>query len=701
MTSLKELRRLWSEEDTLAKFLLVSVLLLVVFAYLPTLQFDYVTQDQWRAFRYQSDVDSPLERLQECLSMLPVYYARTGRPLVWITECLEHLFVENISDFKYLRPFVLIVVIFTVVYLSLVIKKMCNDWVSAAIIAAIFTTAPAYSFMYLQSWPALMVLISIPLAAASYKMFIDKVLSEYCSCKYLTLSFGFFLVACLIYPTFAFVVLPMALIQFICEDEICFKNRVKKIFATLVFYALTTAAYYLLVKLFSQMLELYQPNLPSLGPYEVSAQISPAIILNRVIEVVTYFYRMPPANFTAFHGATLAIMIATSITAGIKFSLIRHKHFYTSLVCYSFATFLVCALVLSASISPWVFSKMNVLANRHLLPLYLFISFAFVWVVRGFLLYVKVDTCKIRLLSVLLILLPIAVLQNSNSILEVVSTRTEIEMLRAKLKDWDGEGQLNKKFLLVIRPEIPRPLGVEKLLDDGGYGNDNAVLASSKNPVSIPWMVSAVLKEKQQDRKYNIVDCGLDTVSCVSNALVNENNIVVAYAGGVGAPDSNTISYVVKPYVVDFSELTSKPVKLVFKEVELPSVTASSVLDGFGAQGLFLQTPPGWHAGKNPRYPQTLEVDFKESIPVSSISFLPQDKTLISRCPKSVRIKVSEDKHSWIAVAADDDVCTPNSSDGWHKLQLPQKIDARYMKIEILANCGDPEFLTLRGLKVE
>jgi hypothetical protein len=42
-------------EDRLSRGVILVSLLLVVFAYLPTLQFDYVTQDQWRAFRYSTE----------------------------------------------------------------------------------------------------------------------------------------------------------------------------------------------------------------------------------------------------------------------------------------------------------------------------------------------------------------------------------------------------------------------------------------------------------------------------------------------------------------------------------------------------------------------------------------------------------------------------------------------------------------------
>ena len=74
----------WSAPDALSKCLIVLSLLFVLFAYLPTLQFDYVTQDQRRAFRYSTQEQTPYDRAKACEEMIPQFYALTGRPLVWI-----------------------------------------------------------------------------------------------------------------------------------------------------------------------------------------------------------------------------------------------------------------------------------------------------------------------------------------------------------------------------------------------------------------------------------------------------------------------------------------------------------------------------------------------------------------------------------------------------------------------------------------
>lgn len=703
MSAIKELFNEWAQTNALSRFLVISVIGLLTIAYLPTLQFDYVTQDQWRAFRYQSNVDTPIERLKECSSMVSSFYTQTGRPLVWPTECLEHAFVSEISDFKYLRPFALALVIFTAIYLSLIIRNYTGEWLSALTVASIFLTAPAYSFMYLQGWPALMVLFSICFAGGSYKSYITNEKIKNNSYTLLIGSSVFFLAACMIYPAFAFIVLPLALIRFVGESNVRFTQRIKNLINTLTFYAALSAVYYIFVKLSVFSLVYFKGSLPSLGSYEVSAQLSPNIILDRINEAATYFSLMPPANFPTFRGVTLAILIVFSAIAGIKFSSIGRNGSYTGSVYYTIATFLVSSTVLLASTSPWLFSKMDSLATRHLLPFYLFTSFAIVWIAKELLpLIFKEASVKKLLVTPIIIFLPIALYQNKMSFLEVASTTTEIEMLRAKLSDWSrNEEHASKRFILIVRPELFKPLGIERLIHEDKYGNDNAVLASSENPVSIPWMVKAVLEETNRGQKHNVIDCGFDTETCVQKALANKGNIVIAYTGGVGSTHNKVINSPTQPYVINFSELTSRTTTPEIRVVELPSIVATSVLGEYGPEGLFMQIPPGWHAEINPVYPQALKIDFKKIKSFDSIYFLPQDTALISRSPKKIRIKISDDEQTWAEVLSSTDVCTPNEPDGWHKFNLPRKFYARYVKVEILANCGDPEFLTLLGLKVE
>lgn len=706
MLGKKDIFNSWKSQDAITKALIVAVLGLVVFAYLPTLQFDYVTQDQWRAFRYSSNEQSASARLAQCFSMLPSFYTQTGRPFVWPTECIEHAFVGEISDFKYLRPLALAVVIFTVIYLASIISAVMGGVVTAFVVSAVFITAPAYSFMYLQGLPALMVLISVALAAASYKHHTESLANDSGRYKHLLYSSLLFLAACMIYPAFAFIVLTLALIKYAGSSVDSVAKKLKDLIVTLAFYGLLSGIYYLFVKLSVLILTHFQGNLPSLGSYEVSAQLSPAVVLGRISEVANYFFMMPPMNFPAFHGASFAILVAFSVALGFASLPPNRKNKYlTASVLVGIAFLVSCAVLLSSTV-PWLFSKMDALATRHLLPFYLFICFAVVFTLKAILQSVfKLGGEKISMAIVLLVLVPISVVQNKNSFLEIASTRAEIEMLRSKISQGVKTGGLTttNRFILVVRPSqfTPRPIGIENLLTNDKYGNDNAVLASSKNPVSIPWMINAVFREELPDNKLNVVDCGFDTESCVAIALAKPKNIAVAYVNGSGAPKSDFIKSPTQPYVINISELTSKLVNPAIKIVESPTISATSTLDDFGPQGLFMEIAPGWHAKRNPEYPQTLSIDFKDAKYFDTISFLPQDKTLIARAPKAVRIKISSDGKLWRTVAQVGDMCSYNSPSGWSKFNLPSKVEARHLEIEILSNCGDPEFLTLRGIKVE
>lgn len=702
MFDLKEILRFWKSQDAFTKYLIISVLSLVVFAYLPTLQFDYVTQDQWRAFRYSSSEQSSFERLTKCTSTLPSFYILTGRPFVWPTECLEHAFVDKISDFKYLRPLSLAVVVFTVIYLSSIINKFTGGVVTALVVSAVFITAPAYSFMYLQGLPALMVLISIVLAAASYKHYTESLTSDSGRYKHSIYSSLLFLTACMIYPAFAFIVLPLALMKFASSDADSVAQKLKELSLTLAFYGLMSGIYYLFVKIYVILTPAIN-DLPNLGLYEVSAQLSPSVIFERISRVVNYFFMMPPMNFPTFHGVSFAVLVAFSVVLGLTSLRSNHENRYLTASFLVGVAFFVSCVVLLSSTAPWLFSKMDELSTRHLLAFYLFISFAAVFALKAALQSVfKLSDYKVSLAIVMLVLVPISVIQNGNSFLEIASTRAEIEMLRSKINQWAKNGGLSgNRFILIVRPTSTRPTSINNLLNDDGYGNDNAVLASSQNPVSIPWMVNAIFREEFRDRKINVVDCGFDTESCVSSAIENPKNIVVAYSYDNRTSKQDFITCSIQPYVINISELSPKPINPIIKIVESPSISATSTLDYFGPQGLFMALAPGWHAKRNPEYPQVLNIDLKEKKSIGSISFLPQSSTFIARSPKSVRIKTSNNGQLWHTVANGDDMCSANSPGGWHKFNLPNKVEARYLEIAIISNCGDPDFLTLRGLKIE
>lgn len=107
---------------------------------------------------------------------------------------------------------------------------------------------------------------------------------------------------------------------------------------------------------------------------------------------------------------------------------------------------------------------------------------------------------------------------------------------------------------------------------------------------------------------------------------------------------------------------------------------------------------PGWYSAKPPDFPEWILVDFRSSRDVTMIGMLAEDDHQ-ARAPKIIRIESSQDGKTWSAMIASEIPCAPNSDGGWLNLGLLGTATGRYLKIVILANCGDPEYISVRGLR--
>jgi hypothetical protein len=680
----------------------VISLLLVLFAYLPTLQFDYVTEDQWRAFRYSTKEQTPYDRAKSCVKLIPQFYVLTGRPLVWITECVEHATVAKISDFIYLRPIVLSIVLVTAIYLGAVLAPIVGGLTMGVMAASTLLMAPAYSFMYLQSMPAAMVLISIILAAASFSLLrvrLDQgVTAQGFKIIKLWAPLFLFVSSCLIYPSWAFLVIPLTWIAFGFDYNNSWLRRIKRLSSVLLFYFFAAVFYYIIVKITVFIVLKLTGYIPNLGPYEVAIQLSPSIIWERTLEAAKYFYEMPPSNFDAPQG--LLVVVLGLFSANIGWDAYKNKSMHLLVaIAFSVSIFIIGCIVLLASISPWLFSRMDVLATRHLIPWYLFFCAASVGLILSAAKILPQKLCRLAPVFTLIVCVaPIAAVQNKLSFLEVAVSGIEIESMRLRLGEWlDNKGYLNKRYLLVVSPVKERPAFVEELFGGAKNAGENAVLSSSKNPVSIPWMVNALLRERADHpvgKSIEIVDCAFDQ-GCVNGTLADSTKVALGITNG-DAPVQSTEN----PFVINNSTLTSKPIDPIIEHVVLSGIKASSQMGSYGPQGLLSQMQPGWHAERNPKYPQTLMIDLHKSQSFGTIGLLPQDENSV-RAPKSIRIKVSNDGKSWVTAASSNDSCVANAPGGWHSVKLTKLVKARFLEVEIFSNCGDPDFLTLRGLRIE
>lgn len=688
--------REWSECNSASKGVAAAVLVLLLLAYLPTLQFDYLTQDQWRAFRYSVEGEPPLVQGKRCGLGVWQFYLQTGRPFVWFGECVEHAAVSHISDFRYLRPIVFGVVLLTALYLGSVLAPFIGGFSMGVAAAAAFVVAPGYSFMYLQGMPAIMVLVSILLSATSFMLYSKgNRLEGYSNLSAILCSGALFFAACLIYPAYAFIVVPLVLIELGFGPVRPFMARARIAATKLLFYFLVSLFYFAFVKTSLVFLEAYKGVLPVVGPYEVAIQKSPLVIYERFSELAQYFLHMPPFNFETPPGVAVFILAAFVVAAARNAIPSSSKNVLVGLISGALIC-VVSVILLLGSTSPWLLSKMDSLATRHVVPWYLFFcgsTVGLIWLLLSF--FPRANKWA-PFVVLLIFVLPISIVQYRLSSLEVMVTNVEVESLRSHLLNWvQNKGWIDKKYLLVVLPSKDRPSFAEQMVGNTRYGNDNAVLATSQNPVSVPWMFNAVFREISDRPKINLVDCAFDQL-CANIAVQNEGTVVLGYTKGL-----TEIRSPVEPFVINLSLLTSQPtMPLISRINNAPTVKASSTLENFGPYGLLTAAQPGWHAERRPHYPQTLDINLSEVKTFSKVLLLPQDGLLL-RMPESLEVSIRSEDGDWLQVGHFEGLCNATTKDGWHDAVLDKPRSARLVRLVIFRNCGDPELLTLRGLRFE
>lgn len=688
----------WRQCNFISKGVIATIVLLLLFAYLPTLQHDYVPSNQWRAFRYSVEGESPLQRGKWCGLAVWQFYVQTGRPFVWFGECIEHAAVSHISDFRYLRPIVLGVVLLSVVYLGSLLAPFIGGFPMGVAAAAAFVVSPGYSFMYLQGMPAVMVLISIILSALSFLLYSKGSNHQgRPGLKVILTSGMLFIAACLIYPAYAFIVVALILIELGFGSAPNFMARARLAGNKLLFYLGASLVYYALVHA-SVFFLGYKGVLQDLGAYEVTIQKSPLVLYEKLSEVAQYFWHMPLFNFETPPGVTVFVLAAFVVAAANNTESRSSKE----ILVLSTNAVLMCvvsAILLIGSVSPWLLSKMDVLETRHLVPWYLFFSGATVGLIRLLLACFPRVNKWASVVTLLLFVVPLSLFQYRLSSLEVMVSDVEIDAIRSHLSTWvHNKGWREKNYLLVVLPSKARPTFAEHIINETRYGNDNAMLTTSRDPddpVSVPWMLNAVFRELSERPTIRVVNCAFDQ-QCANIAVQNEGTVVLGYTKGL-----TEIRSLVEPFVINLSLLTSQPTMPIISRINnAPIVKASSTHANLWPYGLLTALPPGWHSERRPHYPQTLDIDLAEAKTFRKLLLLPQDR-YASRMPGSLEISIKSEDGDWLRVEHVDALCNAGKENGWYNIALDRPYNARFVRLVIFKNCGAQDYLTLRGLRLE
>jgi hypothetical protein len=519
----------WSALDALTKLLIVVSLLLVLFAYLPTLQFNFLPGDQGRAFRH-AEAFSLSNRLRICANSVP-FFVRSGRPLVWVGECVEQVVVGKISDFTYLRPIALAIVLVSVLYLGKILAPLLGGFGLAVPVASLFAFLPGYAFMYFRGLNGGTVLLSLLPALASFSALnrslnasenIDVRSVSAASVWPLTL-FG---LACLIYPAWAFVVVILSLLYLGLDTSQPINRRAKRFVACLLVYSIGSILYFAAVKLVIAT-NFFRTSALNMGDgrYELAPVLNPKELVERLIVGAKFIIGEPVFIFNSNHVLLALGLLAFSGCLGYQIGTHDKRRIGSSLF-WTIGAFLITLVIMAGSITPWLFSHEPDTAPRFFLIVHLFSIVSIAGAISILARAYAVNTPRLAAFFAL-ILVVAAADQSKKSFLEVTVSGIEIDYMRAKLGAWlDNQGYINSRLIVIVLPRTQRPAYIQRLLGDSDIGT---AATWSGDPNHFFELALALLRERKDHpvgRSIGLVDCGVDE-SCVKQNLTGVHDKVV------------------------------------------------------------------------------------------------------------------------------------------------------------------------------
>lgn len=344
----------------------------VLIGFLPVLIADYVPQDQWRAFSYGTGADG-LRQFYMCKDRIFNFYLSTGRPLVYIPECVEHAFIKNIADFCFLRIPSLLITFASMLIGARIFRRITSNFWHALSLTLPLIFNPGYAFMFYQGYTAAGVLASIGLAFASLYYLIEayepRTVSLKSRSKILFTSIGIilFFISLLNYAAFAFIVIPVAFFTTAFSKNLSNAERIKLLIKIYSIYVVTCFAYLVFIKVTSL-------NLPQtdLGIYKADVA-NASIILGKLHRFASgIFFHSAFVNYKCPTFILLSFIILSAFFIPKKNKNHELKHTIFTALIYIF----LFPIVSIASSAPVLISYFdNPLLTRHTLPTFFMSGF--------------------------------------------------------------------------------------------------------------------------------------------------------------------------------------------------------------------------------------------------------------------------------------------------------------------------------------
>lgn len=485
-----------------------GTLSLVCVAFLPTLVHDFVPPDQWRAFRYSIVDQGVTARARECVEMIPRFYLATGRPLVWLGECAEHAWVGRIRDFAMLRPIALAALLLTSVALGQTLKRLLGSFAAGLIAGAVCTLTPGYTFMYMQGLTGAPVLLAVFFATCSFELVLraDEQRPTQGKRGYgtvLSAAAGLYLIACLIYPSFAAIWAPLALVHLGFDRAIAWPEKFRRFLHTTIFFVISSVVYLLLGKAFIVVYERFGGLLPDLGEYGFFVAATPGLLLRRARDLSAFFYNETTVgNFFGWPGLVKIGLLLLPVVFLIVRTGVRRE--YRQALVYG----LLIPAMLACGAAPLIASGFQGIGHRQTIAWEFMVVLSVAIAVAEGVKRLSGRQSSVEIALLVGLLFPAVAQQVRLSMMEVLQSDVEIRQMRSVVIPLVESGQLYSVAQLhVVRPDPGR-----------GFANwpmrrgETGIPATGVSPDHIFQMLTAVLREAapaEALQSLTIADCQL------------------------------------------------------------------------------------------------------------------------------------------------------------------------------------------------
>lgn len=529
------------------------IFILVIFAFIPTIQYDFAIGDQWRAFRLPESFSAKQEFFTCANNALP-FYVSSGRPLVWFSECIERTFVSNVNEFWFFRLIPLAIMMATIFYLG---KKISRNNYFGYLTLGFIVMLPGFQFMLQLGANGAMTIFSLAGGLLSAVLVSENLDKKENNLRLLSFPYFIFLVSCFIYPAWALSAIPFSFLLVLLGKNTTLEKKIKKYSFVLLSYFAATIFYVLITKLVVYFDPFDGKNLYANNWYKVSLQTDYAVLFNRATQALTYIFK--DSNVWGSCSTSLIFFLGLTSLTIIIHNLLKTLNLNIFLL-YFFSVFLAFSLGLLFTIIsffPWLFSSMPTLSNRYFLASYVLPISSTLLVFN----HIRVSQRQKKYIFIFLLVVfsAISLYVNKTTTLKIFSSITRTEHMRLEINKWIDLGLYKKnKIIVVIPPYANHSESLPFLIERGWNANWSGDINHYFE------VFSAILREKEDHkiaRDISLVNCAANK-ECLFDEI-NKNKIIF-YLVGKNDAETKSLIFPGPPFIINMSSITRVPIKYTY-----------------------------------------------------------------------------------------------------------------------------------------